>query len=144
MFFILFSPESTTKVTRNSLGGTWQHRQIADSISLSSHCTDDEDDRTTFTDDDSVLRTSLDLSEFDPLLETANINSSLKNSISNENNISDNWLLSALQSCSSHNTERDVEGILEFPTPFDELEYGEVATPSNEYPFLEKTGIFLC
>lgn len=119
------------------MGGTWKHRQIPDNISLSSHCTEDteEDDRTTFTDDDSIIhRQSFDLSEFDPLLETDNINY--------QNNISDNWLLSALQSCSSQIGEKDAEKVLEFPVPFDELEYGEIATPSNEYPFSTKTGLF--
>lgn len=127
------------------MGGTWQHRQVADNISLSSHCTeDDEDDRTTFTDDDSTIcRQSLDLSEFDPLLVANNSNSSLDYSKSNQNNISDNWLLSALQSCSSQIAEKDMEGILEFPTPFDDMEYGEIATPSNEYPFPVKSGLFV-
>lgn len=125
------------------MGGTWKHRQIPDSISLSSHCTEDteeddrttftEDDRTTFTDDDSIIqRQSFDLSEFDPLLDSNNINY--------QSNISDNWLLSALQSCSSQIGEKDAENILDFPVPFDDLEYGEIATPSNEYPFSTKTG----
>lgn len=138
----IFSPENGLTSSRNALGGTWQHRQVADSISLSSHCTDDEDDRTTFTDDDStVYRPSLDLSEFDPLLETPNINASLSNPLCNENSISDNWLLSALQSCSNQIAEKDVESILEFPAPFDEVEYGEIATPSNEYPLTPNAGI---
>lgn len=119
------------------MGGTWKHRQIPDSISLSSQCTEDteEDDRTTFTDDDSIIqRQSFDLSEFDPLLDSNNINY--------QGNISDNWLLSALQSCSSQIGEKDAENVLDFPVPFDDLEYGEIATPSNEYPFSTKTGLF--
>ncbi|CAL1292451.1 unnamed protein product [Larinioides sclopetarius] len=105
-----------------ALGGIWQHHQVPDAISLGSHGTDDDDDRTTFTDDDSVAsRPSLSLAEFDPLLQTNSdilgVNKSL-----NQDNLCNSWLLSALQSCSSADGERDLENILEFPTPFGDFE----------------------
>ncbi|GFS80170.1 ribosomal protein S6 kinase delta-1 [Nephila pilipes] len=113
-----------------SLGGIWQHHQIADAISLGSHCTDeDDDDHTTFTDDDSVVsRPSLNLAEFDPLLQSSNGTSLAPN---NQENLCNSWLLSALQSCSNVDVERDLENILEFPTPFCEFEISEDYTSSN-------------
>ncbi|GBM43978.1 Ribosomal protein S6 kinase delta-1 [Araneus ventricosus] len=108
-----------------ALGGIWQHHQVPDAISLGSHGTDDDDDRTTFTDDDSVVsRPSLNLAEFDPLLQTSNDILGLNKSL-NQDNLCNSWLLSALQSCSNADSERDLENILEFPTPFGDFEIPE-------------------
>ncbi|XP_054714301.1 ribosomal protein S6 kinase delta-1-like [Uloborus diversus] len=129
------SVENNLKDASNTLGGTWQHRQLPDNISLGSHCTEDEDDRTTFTDDDSCnSRPSLNLSEFDPLFEAVTNDSPSRKFFSDQNNLCNNWLLSALQSCSIISTEVDIEGTLEFPVPFGDLECAEdVVTPSNEF-----------
>ncbi|GFQ96903.1 ribosomal protein S6 kinase delta-1 [Trichonephila clavata] len=112
-----------------SLGGIWQHHQIADAISLGSHGTDDDDDdHTTFTDDDSIAsRPSLNLAEFDPLLQYNN-DALGPNS---QENLCNSWLLSALQSCSNADVERDLENILEFPTPFCDFEVPEDYTSNR-------------
>ncbi|KAF8773459.1 Ribosomal protein S6 kinase delta-1 like protein [Argiope bruennichi] len=111
-----------------ALGGIWQHHQLPDAISLGSHGTDDDDDRTTFTDDDSVVsRPSLNLAEFDPLLQSRSDILGLNNS-ENQDNLCNSWLLTALQFCSSADNERDLETILEFPTPFGDCEIPEDCT----------------
>ncbi|XP_035232191.1 ribosomal protein S6 kinase delta-1-like, partial [Stegodyphus dumicola] len=128
------SLETNCKESNNSLGGTWQHHQVPDNISLGSHCTDDDDDHTTFTDDDSIIsRPSFNLFEFDPLLESKDDGSEQAKSPLTVDNVCNNWLLSALESCSTSNTEKDIEGMLEFPTPFDDFEnIDEALTPSNK------------
>lgn len=50
--------------------------------------------------------------------------------------------MSALQSCSNQIAEKDAEGVLEFPAPFDDLDYAEIATPSNECSFSTKSGLY--
>ncbi|KAG8182339.1 hypothetical protein JTE90_028183 [Oedothorax gibbosus] len=103
------------------LGGIWQHHQVPDNISVSSQCTDD-DDRTTFTDDESnTSRPSLNLSEFDPLLQRTKTDSASKSGAVQQE-MCNSWLLSALQSCSGVEGERDLENIMEFPTPFGDFE----------------------
>ncbi|GIY30415.1 ribosomal protein S6 kinase delta-1 [Caerostris extrusa] len=113
------------------LGGIWQHHQVPDAISLGSHGTDDDDDHTTFTDDDSVAsRPSHSLAEFDPLFQLSNDIPGQKMT-SNQENLCNSWLLSALQTCINSDSERDLENILEFPTPFGDFEISEDYIPSS-------------
>lgn len=104
----------------NALGGTWQHPQVPDSISLGSNRSEnDDDDNTTFTDDDSTIPNFL---EYDPLFETVSNFMQEDKSVLNQDDLCNSWLLSAMQACSHPNVEKEIETNLEFPKPFGDLE----------------------